>query len=691
VIDRLQAVGHAWSVVGIEPGVKPKPFLQVDLQTVGPISTGLSSSVASSWKIAFGRKPAFGVRSADGRCAPSEVSCDAPLPVSVLMAELLGRKIAPIGDGGSVDALVAAARLERSGNLAKRLRGIAAHHGTSTLLFQHASRELISKYVLMELFAESCDGKGRVQLGELRRRYGPDLDRLIGYIGDDARPRHARLKQHEDAPFDIDYLDPTHDWLTKPACSSRNHMFANLVRAIVFEEMSKRPIAMPLLDAVAARYGDDTRDDVVVVRQHALASNVGLADRLARRRKLIGKDYSSSLGVMLTESLHHGAIGAEIALGVLEEKQGKALIDHHAIGMRGDLTPWYVLEKAMVKNGLTMSGGPIDRFQLIDEGAAGTLLLNDLVARDRLPKRAPNSISAVEGTRDGARQLRAANLAIPVVNAAESPVKLHLVSVLIAWSVVEEVERSLEDLRAQGLDPERHVLVVGYGSVGSMVAELFDRLGYRVTVKETDPTKSEKASAGFRTLSRVGEDEDFGFVVGCVGDRALELDEMKNLPSGTLLYSASSSTKEFPLDKKDGAELVEWQKHGRENPIVPFQGKRIAIGSPGFHLTHWNRVLKLDGRELMLMNSGFPINLNGHSDPIEGPLAELIRAIVQLASYQARKLPEGTVGLIDLDREGQRFIAEEWMKRVRTMDPQVPAEVMALLEEKYTVTMRELR
>jgi hypothetical protein len=177
------------------------------------------------------------------------------------------------------------------------------------------------------------------------------------------------------------------------------------------------------------------------------------------------------------------------------------------------------------------------------------------------------------------------------------------------------------------------------------------------------------------------------YIVGATGETALTAAEMRHVKKGAVLFSASSSTVEFAVGDAAGIELVETST---EHPTrARFEGVDIELGNPSSP-DHWHRVLDVDGKELLLANSGFPINLTGNRDPIAPELIQLTRSLLLLGSIQAVRLPEDARGLVDLDREGQRWIASTWMRRMRR-EKRIPPELMTMLEAGYEKAMAELR
>jgi hypothetical protein len=686
-------------------------------------------AIRNAWKIERGRPFAFGGRRGPSGEPPGRSFSPHGAPISWLMADLHRRAVPPIVKLGDVKALVEEIGLSKNGALAERIEGYARHSSMSALLFPSnpTPGPMITRYVLADVLAGGADARGRVDLAAMRSRRGylpSDVDKLVRWIG--SRPVGPRIKQYEDAPYDLDVLDPGGGWLSRAPGTSPYAIFAALFRAIRGQQAARHEERMTLLDEILEdylrpTYGPAREHDVVWAREHVLGSN-GTRYAAARYGRA-GKAYSTSIEELIHESARLDIPGFSLNLAVVEELDGHALLDHHALGIRGDLVPWYKVQRSLIEHGIELDRD-YERFVAVDSGASALLLLNEMLERGRAGNSSVplHDVSGVEHTRDGARKLKKLGdrLLMAVVDAAESPVKLNMVALVVAWSIVEEIERTIADLRDQGVELGRKVLLTGYGSNGSRIAPLLRDIGYEVIVKETDsdilamapeerPPKEEWPSeqakrAGFEVIEEVPEGIDTKIVVGCVGLPSLTAEEIRRLPNGAALFSASSSNKEFPFRDDGGWKLDDWQwrghggppswfHDGRHEPAVRFQGKQILRGAAGFDLAHWHRVIRSQTNpkhELLLVNSLFPVDLTGHSDPISPVLVQLTRALMLLAVSQARSLPAETRGLVQLDPEGQRVIADRWMAIVREMDPPIPKKIMSLLEAEHRRTLAEL-
>jgi hypothetical protein len=474
-----------------------------------------------------------------------------------------------------------------------------------------------------------------------------------------------------------------------------------LVRAMMMmHERTQEP--MPLLAKLRERFGaSDLMEGVgIFAVQHVLGSTRGLFSELEAmgldpHGSLIAGKISSSDGIsrlrfegysQLELPLSHGLPGDPTWSPLAGATAGEILDDglhNFSVRFADDGRMPRIPHIGSVVLGDAKQA--LDTAILLDDGAeAISRVIRDPERLDgtRLRRRA-----AVEQTRFGANRIRALideldGIPFGVVNVAESAVKLHLESVLIGWSVAHEVEQTIARLEADGVPRGREVAILGYGAVGRAVAIALEELGYVVRVY--DSREGARGQAHDDRFDVAEDDEarakmlsEVDYVIGATGTTSMRAEDFRALKKGAVLFSASSSTVEFAIG--DAAGISPREPEDPEHARADFDGRSIGLGnvkSPH----HWHRVIDVDGKDVLLANSGYPINLTGVRDPIAPEWIQLTRALLLLGCIQAAKLPDDARGLIELDREGQRFIAHEWMRMVRESG-KMPAPLLALLEE----------
>lgn len=260
---------------------------------------------------------------------------------------------------------------------------------------------------------------------------------------------------------------------------------------------------------------------------------------------------------------------------------------------------------------------------------------------DRLSETFDGEILGVmEGTENGAAEYEKLSPATrKIVTVARSPLKLPE-DYLVGSSVVFSVESVLRQ-QAQILQT-RTACVIGYGRVGSAVAEILRNRGISTVVFDIDPVKNAEAAAkGFRVFRRLDAALAQSTLVICATGsdehKALDKFGLASLRSGTVVASVTSA--DTVLDEK----VLE-----------------DAYGAPTQISEHIHRYDEHDHRYFWLINSGNAVNfLDG---AVIGPAIQLIEgeklaAISCIANASIRWKPSR---LAEVDGENRKLVANIW-------------------------------
>ncbi len=295
---------------------------------------------------------------------------------------------------------------------------------------------------------------------------------------------------------------------------------------------------------------------------------------------------------------------------------------------------------------------PAERILLIDDGGRAIQALHTerfADIRDRF--------TCVEQTRCGTRALENLDLRIPVINVAESWVKLEHESPLIAESVNHELTLQLAVMAQAGLYRDNHALIIGFGSIGQAVARELRLCGRDVAVYDSDEDKRVAAvRAGFPVISDLHVAlERGGAIIGCTGLPVLDHEDYDRIADGSLLISASSADVEFRAWQLRTVGLnlgrpESWNLEGAR-PATPATGDSDRK-HPCFSLYR----LDNGGRRFYLVNGGFPVNFSGGVDPIPAEKIQLTRSLLYLGALQASQTNEP--GLHALSGDNQARLME---------------------------------
>lgn len=716
------------------PLVKKPTKLSPSTATVGQAPLGLTGAEAPSvvigagelpkdllgaWKVEHGHGSRLWSGPAASGTQRQELSAHGA-PISFLMGDLWRRDVPP-ASGKWVKSLCAELGVRGDSRIGQRLARMALAPEVQRLQDSEMPPRALTRYLLAELLALGADKEGKLDLRRLRAAFGAkDADQLVRWIG--ARSAGPAVKQYENDPFELWVLNPDDRDYRRPVGAKSEGLFSNLIDAIIAEEGQRRkshpmPLVHALIDNVEARGWKKHPEDFVFDEEHLMSSSI--TRELAERYTRAGKGYSTSVPMLLYEARHHGQRGRVQHFTNIEELGGDAVFDNWALRTSEETRNWYDMDVGLFEEGLRLGEErPFHRFQVISSGARSLSLFNEFVnqmaenqaiGRDYFPptsayKMTSNwygfggyesflkALSGVEHTRDGARKLHALEPKFPIVNAAESPVKLEMAGVLLAWGIVDELTRSLEERNL----PVKSVLLTGYGSMGAPIAEILSKLGYQVTVKDVDKTAlaAAKEAQARGLLVDVIEHVPPGFqadlVLGAVGMPSLNEEELENLKPGSIFASASSSNKEFPFRKSRGWSVDEWPTLDLDHPTQTFRGQTFPAGRPGFEYSNFDWVIRRGEAEHLVLNSEYALDMTKAPYALAPEYIQIVRAVMALASLQARNLPPDQKGLIDLDREGQRFIAEQFMAQVDGGTIQLPPLVLEMLRRAYQKTMAAL-
>ena len=239
---------------------------------------------------------------------------------------------------------------------------------------------------------------------------------------------------------------------------------------------------------------------------------------------------------------------------------------------------------------------------IVDDGASTIRLAHlerpDVVARMR---------GATEQTTSGVRPLRRMHaegaLRIPVVAANDARSKSlfdnrHGTGQSVVFAVADVADRSF---------PGATVVVVGYGRVGSGIAEHAAALGARVVVTETDPVAALQAAfAGFavRPLAEAVTDADI--VISATGIRhTIDVVHLEGLPSGAIVAVGGGVPQEIALDAARAAGAAEVARDGAVSTLRMPGGALVHVLDDGNCLN----VSAAEGNPVQIMDLSFGVQL----------------------------------------------------------------------------------
>lgn len=261
---------------------------------------------------------------------------------------------------------------------------------------------------------------------------------------------------------------------------------------------------------------------------------------------------------------------------------------------------------------------------------------------DEIAKQFSGTILGVlEGTENGVQKYEANSPhSTQIVMVARSPLKLPE-DYLVASSVVFSIEATLRE-EAEILQT-RSAAVLGYGRVGSSIAEILRNRGINTLVFDNNPIKlAEAAARGFRACRHLSTALEHSSLVVCAsGKRALDLKGFAMLRDGCVVASVTSADDEFDLASLQPGYI------------------RTNV-SKGLSRYHENRAGEA-GRTFYLIADGNAANfLHG---AVIGPAMQLIEG-EKLAAIKAlitAELTNGVEQITELSIKARTTVADIWI------------------------------
>jgi hypothetical protein len=328
------------------------------------------------------------------------------------------------------------------------------------------------------------------------------------------------------------------------------------------------------------------------------------------------------------------------------------------------------------------------RILVLDDGGLVAVTISKLV--DKHPELAW-LFKVVEQTTRGMTEVGGLDVRwteIDVATSAGKELESEHVARSLAKSLVDQVSRlGIRD--PKGVP----ITVAGFGRVGAATARVLAGLGFAVTVLEADTplgkkrVEEAKAEGMNATVDAKEAAKSARIFVGLTGHLSIDRSVLDALPPGAIVASGSSAEIEVAVghlrnrahkvtgDRYEGHfdDLLEvLEQIPIEGPSKPlhiepklrkihhFDGETYFFGKDApFHseVPHGvTQELLLNGKSLLLLNDGRPINFNGLLDNIEPEYIQVTRALMLQAAIQAVK--SDNPGVEKLDPKAQEPIIE---------------------------------
>ena len=259
-----------------------------------------------------------------------------------------------------------------------------------------------------------------------------------------------------------------------------------------------------------------------------------------------------------------------------------------------------------------------------------------------------DTLYSIEQTTSGIRKFEKSNLLYPVINVAESKLKLEIENSIatpesILTSLLFESRISLT---------QKNVLVIGYGKVGSGIAKLCHCHGSNVTIVDNDVLKRAIAkSHGFHTVNSNTINENLNtqdIIISCTANRdgfCLGVEQFLLMKDKTMLVNAGSGRGEI------SEMMLNTGKFNKNKAKI-----NITKNNDHLYCTLTKMGLK---KQITILGSAHPINLRcGNGTPTE--MMDFVFSVMLLTAIKTKpESLETSICLISQDIQKEIVILSE--------------------------------
>ena len=313
-----------------------------------------------------------------------------------------------------------------------------------------------------------------------------------------------------------------------------------------------------------------------------------------------------------------------------------------------DYHPRWVVENAIG------TPRPGRTYLVMDDGGQLLEFLNE----DPYYSKFASQYRGIETTHSGAERMRKLVLKFPVINVADSWIKLEHESPVIGHLAANKLMEHRAGLIAAGIDPGRVVLQRGYGKTGAATAKDLaarrvrgGRAPFEIIATDLRDDALDRAVAdGFDAYDELDDALPLAdHVISSTGTPTFGPRQLRLMKDGASVMNAASGTREIDYDDTmlRGPLYVDRRGHA----IGGFQGRAYDLG-PALPVVLQDRVLQVGGgKQVLLKRGGAVFTFDRDGDPIPPRYFQVTPGARYLGTLQAAK--ETRPGLWDLKLKPQ--------------------------------------
>lgn len=410
--------------------------------------------------------------------------------------------------------------------------------------------------------------------------------------------------------------------------SSKNAFFSSVTNAFI-----RLPVLDVMVDKLSAIEQSPLSNTAVVYVHHPLRTSLNLLDSMfslglaPKHTFVLGKHYSENTWVVQEakrRGVHYQPCSPQVELGHFDESFTR---DIHSL--------WAEVIKQLEKRPY------VENVLILDHGGHAINLMPASIAQNfKVVGLEKTSGGLVNWVRQGTAP------SFPLINIANCATKRTLESPLIAEAVVEKLSPVIPVSRQPTTCG-----VIGYGAIGTAIAEKLLSLGHRVIIYDNDPLQLQTAHLRknfLATQDLISLVASADLLFGCSGqDVTRSVEAFRLSPRDKTLISCSSGDREF-------LTLLQ---------LIQKNSQSGTVENPLRDVTYESEF----GGKIKILRGGFPYNFDDSGESVPANDIQLTRALVLAGVFQAIdffKNPNvlGKKGLYALDAELQKFVVQEWIQ-----------------------------
>jgi len=384
-------------------------------------------------------------------------------------------------------------------------------------------------------------------------------------------------------------------------------------------EASVREIRLPQLEYYSKRYTNNIFSDcVILLIQHLL------------------RDF-----IPFVEALHQAGAQRENIFIIsipysVKEPVFRYLETQYKHIWRSFEYPFDEIVEEALKNALVRCENTNKKLLIIEDGGYAVPMLHS-----KYKDKVSLCFGAVEQTTHGIwRDKEVEDLKIPIIDVARSEIKRELESPLIGKAIVMNIDLLLSKI---GISlTNKKILLIGFGNVGSKIAEWLRKFRGKVWVYDTQDDKLNMArQEKFKIIKNIHEGvKDKQIIIGATGKKSFGFNELTAITNDVYFINATSKLMEMDYEELN------------------------ALAAQSENISGVGRKYKLHtGYTIYLLANGFPVNFfDPESQSVPDLEIQFIPTLLFNAAIYLLEKRIGENGIFSIPEDIQKDLRDTYQK-----------------------------